>query len=123
MRCRRSFARKNKRNECIFRCSNSDVICYISLFCIVTYIQILHAALYHKYLVSFNNSATQAYLKFTVRKIKMSSKLQFNLFKTVSCHLKCIIFFSKKCEMIISPVSGRSFSKFCYVRFAGYVWA
>ena len=41
------------------------------------------------------NNSTQAYLKLTVRKIKMSSKLQLNLFKTVSSHLKEKIYFKK----------------------------
>ena len=37
------------------------------------------------------NNSTQAYLKLTGRKIKMSSKLQLNLFKTVSRHLNPLL--------------------------------
>ena len=44
-------------------------------------------ALIKNQMLKYMNNSTQAYLKLTVRKIKMSSKLQLTLFKTVSSHL------------------------------------
>ena len=61
------------------------------------------------------NNSTQAYLKLTIQ-IKMSSKLQLNLFKTASSHLKKNFF---QCLRDSGEASPTIYS--CYANFAVFI--